>query len=120
MRRRSLLLSFVMVALLALPLSGVPPTTPLAAAIPRPDGCTRIVTSGGAFIGHDCKRAARVTRVDHRLPARLNRPSTRHERPIERFLSRGKGRIHATGDKGARRELREKGNHRQRNRHNRR
>lgn len=80
---------------------------PAVVAIPRPDGCTRIVTTGPSFIGHDCHRATRVTRVDHRVPPRRSAP-TRHERPVDRLLSRGKGNLHAQGDKGARRELREK------------
>jgi len=83
-------------------------------AIPRPDGCKRVVTSGPAFIGHHCRAGRRVTRVDHRtLPHNPHRANEhpRRERPLERLLTRGDGRIKAQGDKGARRELREKNLH---------
>ncbi len=80
-------------------------------AIPRPDGCKRVVTTGPAFIGHHCRGAGRVTRVDHRAlshnPHRAN-GFPRHERPLERLLTRGDGRIKAHGDKAGLRELREK------------
>jgi hypothetical protein len=83
-------------------------------AIPRPDGCKRVVTSGHAFVGHRCRAGKRVTRVDHNtLPHNPHRANEhpRRERPLERLLTRGDGRIKAQGDKGARRELREKNLH---------
>lgn len=80
-------------------------------AAPRPDGCQRVVTTGPAFIGHHCNGDGRVTRVDHRAlsldPHRAN-GFPRRERPLERLLTRGDGRIKAHGDKAALRELREK------------
>lgn len=86
-----------------------------ALAIPRPDGCRRVVTTGPAFIGHHCKAGKRIVRVDQRPvihnPHRtINR--SRFERPIDRLLTRGDGRIKAHGDKAARRELHAKANHR--------
>lgn len=86
-----------------------------ALAIPRPDGCRRVTTTGRAFIGESCKAGKRIVRVDHR-PV-INNPhravkSPRFERPVDRLLSRGDGRIKAHGDKAARRELREKANRR--------
>jgi hypothetical protein len=80
-------------------------------AVPRPDGCKRVVTTGPAFVGHRCHGARRVARVDNRIvphnPHRAN-GFPRHERPLERLLTRGDGRIKAHGDKAALRELREK------------
>ncbi len=84
------------------------------AAAPWPDGCQRVVTTGPAFIGHHCRDARRVVRVDQGAvshnPHRAN-GFPRRERPLERLLTRGDGRIQAHGDKAARRELREEHRH---------
>jgi hypothetical protein len=83
-------------------------------AVARPDGCRRVVTTGPSFIGHDCHHDKRITRVDNRPVVNDPRRSTgspHRERPFERLLTRGDGQIKAHGDKGARRELREKGHH---------
>lgn len=83
-------------------------------AVPRPDGCKHVVTTGPAFIGRHCRGVGRVTRVDHRtMPHNPHRANgfPRRERPLERLLTRGDGRIKAHGDKAALRELREKNKH---------
>lgn len=95
---------------LALAVIGWSPPATLATA-PKPEGCKRIVTTGGSFIGRNCDTGRRVVRVRHQEPPRFSTPQ-RHERPVDRLRSRGEGRIHAVGDKGARRELRAKANHR--------
>jgi hypothetical protein len=77
-------------------------------AITRPDGCKRVVTTGPAFIGHHCRGRGRVVRVDHRaIPHNPHRANgfPRQERPLERLLTRGDGRIKAHGDNAARREF---------------
>lgn len=73
------------------------------------EACERVTTTGGATVRRRCDGTRAEARVDHRLTVRdprVVRP--RHERPVDRLRARGEGRIHATGDKGARRELREK------------
>ncbi len=82
------------------------PTASPAGAVPWSDGCTRVVQSGGSSIRYDCDRDRRIVQVEHKGPPRYIAPK-RHEHPIERVRARGKGNIHATGDKGARREMRE-------------
>ena len=86
-----------------------PAATPAAA--PKPEGCKRIVTTGRSFIGDDCNDAKRIVRVERQEPPRIGTPK-RHERPVDRLRARGKGNIHAAGDKGARRELNDRGHHR--------
>jgi hypothetical protein len=90
-------------------------STATSVAIPRPDGCRRVVTTGPAFIGRHCKAGQRVVRVDHRPvivnPHRAAR-FPRFERPVDRLRTRGDGRIKAHGDKAARRELRQQINRR--------
>lgn len=77
-----------------------------AGAVRWPDGCVRVVKSGGSSISYDCKNGRRIVQVEHKGPPRYITPR-RHEHPIERVRARGKGNIHATGDKGARGEMRE-------------
>jgi hypothetical protein len=81
----------------------------LAAEVSRhPEGCRILASTGKSEAGRDPESRATCARVDNRLPAHLlRRPEKKHERPIDRLRSRGEGRIQATGDKGARRELRE-------------
>jgi hypothetical protein len=102
-----LLLALIVASLLVISAD----TVPMALAIPRPDGCRRVTTTGPAFIAHNCYHARRIVRVDNRPvihnPHRTVK-SSRWERPIDRLLTRGDGRIKAHGDKAARRELREK------------
>ncbi len=81
----------------------------LAVEVTRhPDRCRVLASTGKSEAGRDPESRATCARVDNRLPAHLLRRTERkHERPIDRLRSRGEGRIEATGDKGARRELRE-------------
>jgi hypothetical protein len=85
--------------------SGGPAASPTG-AIPWPSGCHRVVKSGGSSISYDCRTGRRIAQVEHKGPPRYIAPK-RHDHPIERVRSRGKGNIHATGDKGARREMRD-------------
>ena len=81
----------------------------LAAEVSRhPDGCRVLASTGKSEAGRDPESRATCARVDNRPPTHSLRPPERkHERPIDRLRSRGEGRIKATGDKGARRELHE-------------
>ena len=73
------------------------------------DACERVTTTGRAVVRRRCDGTRTEVHVDNRLPVPSPRSTPReHERPIDRLRSRGEGRIRATGDKGARRELREK------------
>jgi hypothetical protein len=99
------------IALLVVTSAGLP--APGAQAIPRPDGCKHVVSTGTAFTARDCRNARRVARVDNTARPHDPRRATtypRRERPLERLLTRGDGRIHARGDKAGLRELREKQN----------
>lgn len=81
----------------------------LAAEVSRhPDRCQIRASTGKSDAGRDPESRETCARVDNRLPAHhLRRPEKKHERPVDRLRSRGEGRIEASGDKGARRELRE-------------
>jgi hypothetical protein len=81
----------------------------LAVEVARhPDRCKVLATTGKAEAGRDPESRATCARVDNRpSPHFLRGPKKEHERPIDRLRSRGEGRIQATGDKGARRELHE-------------
>ena len=85
------------------------PGPTLAVEVSRhPDGCRVLASTGKSEAGRDPETRATCARVDNRLPAHLLRPpEKKHERPIDRLRSRGEGRIKATGDKAARRELHE-------------
>jgi hypothetical protein len=73
------------------------------------DACERVTTTGRATVRRRCDGTRTEASVDNRMTVSDPRAvRTTHERPIDRLRSRGEGRIHATGDKGARRELREK------------
>lgn len=75
----------------------------------RAEDCERITTTGHATVRRRCDGTRVEASVDHRLTVRDPRAvHPTHPRPIDRVRARGNGRIHATGDKGARRELREK------------
>jgi hypothetical protein len=74
----------------------------------HPDRCRILASTGKSEAGRDRESRETCARVDDRLPAHhLRRAEKKHERPIDRLRSRGEGRIQATGDKGARRELHE-------------
>jgi hypothetical protein len=74
----------------------------------HPDGCRVLASTGKSEAGRDPEGRATCARVDNRLPLHVLRPPEKtHERPIDRLRSRGEGRIKATGDKAAKRELRE-------------
>jgi hypothetical protein len=81
----------------------------LAAEVSRhPDGCRILASTGKSEAGRDPETRATCARVDNRpSPHFLRGPEKKHERPIDRLRSRGEGRIEATGDKAARRELHE-------------
>lgn len=71
--------------------------------------CERVTTTGRATVRRRCDGTRVEASVNHHIDVRdprVVRPT--HERPVDRVRARGEGRIHATGDKGARRELREK------------
>ena len=77
------------------------------------DACERVTTTGRAIVRRRCDGTRTEAHVDNRIPVTRPRSAPReHERPIDRLRSRGEGRIQATGDKGARRELREEANRR--------
>ena len=72
------------------------------------DGCQVLASTGKSEAGRDPETRATCARVDNRPPTHtLRGPEKKHERPIDRLRSRGEGRIKATGDKAARRELHE-------------
>ncbi len=73
------------------------------------DDCERVTTTGQAVARRRCDGTRTEASVDNRITV-IDPRSVRktHERPIDRLRSRGEGRIHATGDKGAKQELREK------------
>jgi hypothetical protein len=74
----------------------------------HPDGCRVRASTGKSEAGRDPESRETCARVDNRLPSHhLRPPEKKHERPIDRLRSRGEGRIKATGDKAARRELHE-------------
>ena len=81
----------------------------LAVEVSRhPDGCRVLASTGKSEAGRDPESRATCARVDNRPPTHtLRGPEKKHERPIDRLRSRGEGRIKATGDKGAKRELHE-------------
>ena len=73
------------------------------------EACEHVTTTGRATVRRRCDGTRTEASVDHRITVRdprVVRPT--HERPVDRVRGRGEGRIHATGDKGASRELREK------------
>lgn len=73
------------------------------------ENCERITTTGRATVRRRCDGTRSEASVDHRITITDPRAVRKtRERPIDRLRARGEGRIHATGDKGARRELREK------------
>jgi hypothetical protein len=119
MHRRRVLSAF---ALVVVPmLAGGRPTIATAAGVftgdhdhdhhdDHDEDCERKATTGRATASRRCDGTRTEAHVDNRPPQSGIRSAPRkHEHPIDRLRSRGKGRIQATGDKGARRELREKG-----------
>lgn len=73
------------------------------------EDCERGATTGRATASRRCDGTRTEARVDNRVTITDPRAVRKtHERPIDRLRSRGDGRIQATGDKGARRELRDK------------
>ena len=81
----------------------------LAVEVSRhPGGCRILASTGKSEAGRDPESRETCARVDNRPdPHFLRGPKKEHERPIDRLRSRGEGRINATGDKAARRELHE-------------
>ncbi len=81
----------------------------LAVEVSRhPDGCRILASTGKSEAGRDPESRETCARVDNRPdPHFLRGPEKKHERPIDRLRSRGEGRIKATGDKAAKRELRQ-------------
>jgi hypothetical protein len=81
----------------------------LAVEVSRhPDGCRVLASTGKSEAGRDPETRETCARVDNRLPSHVLRaPVKTHERPIDRLRSRGEGKLKATGDKAAKRELRE-------------
>ena len=72
------------------------------------EACERVTTTGRAVVRRRCDGTRSEAHVDNRITVTDPRSAPKeHERPIDRLRSRGDGRIQATGDKGARRELRE-------------
>lgn len=101
MHRRHLLVGFTLFGLSLL--------TASRASADAGEDCERVTTTGGATVRRRCDGTRTHVSVDHRITVRdprVVRPT--HERPVDRVRGRGEGRIHATGDKGARRELHEK------------
>jgi hypothetical protein len=73
------------------------------------EDCEWVTTTGRAVVRRRCDGTRTEASVDNRMTVSAPRAvRTTHERPIDRLRSRGEGRIHATGDKGARRVLRAK------------
>lgn len=74
------------------------------------EDCERVTTTGHATVRRRCDGSRTEASVDNRVTVTDPRaPRKTYERPVDRLRARGEGRIHATGDKGARRELHEKG-----------
>ena len=74
----------------------------------HPDRCQVLASTGKSEAGRDPESRRTCARVDNQpSPHFLRPPKEKHERPIDRLLSRGEGKIKATGDKGAKRELNE-------------
>lgn len=71
--------------------------------------CEATATTGRATARRRCDGTRTEAHVDNHITVRDPRSAPKeHAHPIDRLRSRGEGRIKATGDKGARRELREK------------
>ena len=71
--------------------------------------CERVTTTGRATVRRRCDGTRAQASVDNHITITDPRAVRKtHERPVDRLRARGEGRIHATGDKGARRELHEK------------
>ena len=87
----------------------------LAVEVDRhPDGCQVLASTGKSEAGHDPESRATCARVDNRpSPHFLRPPEKKHERPIDRLRSRGEGSLKVSGDKGAKRQLREESRRRQ-------
>ena len=117
MHRRHVLSALALVVLPALT-CGRPVLATMVAAVSEDrdheDGdqdkdCERVTTTGRAVVRRRCDGTRTEAHVDNRITVHDPRTAPKtHERPVDRLRSRGEGRIHATGDKGARRELREK------------
>ena len=70
------------------------------------DRCHILASTGKSEAGRDRESRTTCARVDNRpSPHFLRPPRKKHERPIDRLRSRGEGRLKASGDKGARRQL---------------
>jgi hypothetical protein len=75
--------------------------------------CERVTTTGRATVRRRCDGTRAHASVDNRITVKDPRVVRKtHERPIDRVRARGEGRIHATGDKGARREMHKKAHRR--------
>ncbi len=70
------------------------------------DRCHILASTGKSEAGRDRESGKTCALVDNRPPHHVVRnPKKKHERPIDRFRSRGEGRPKFSGDKGARREF---------------
>jgi hypothetical protein len=80
---------------------------------PHDKDCERVTTTGRATVRRRCDGTRAHASVDNRIAVSDPRAVRKtHERPVDRLRARGEGRIHATGDKGAQRELHEKAHRR--------
>lgn len=73
----------------------------------RLDDRATIASTGRSEAGRDCDGKT-FARVDNDVDIVDVRRRKKHDHPFERVQARGEGKIDATGDKGARRELRDK------------
>jgi len=106
-RRHLLTVTGLVLTVLAVPRGGPPAFA--AAREPEPDDCEIEATTGRSVARRRCDGTKTEARVDNRITSHDMRAAPRtRERPIDRLRSRGQGRIKATGDKGAKLELRAK------------
>lgn len=80
---------------------------------PDRDADCKQMASTGRAVARRCADGRSEAHVDNRITVHLPQypPRFRHL-PIDRLRARGEGKIHAAGDKGARRQLRSKAHRR--------
>jgi len=108
-RRHLLRVTGLVLTVLAVPGGGPPGLAAAPESELESDDCEIEATTGRSVARRRCDGTKTEARVDNRPTPHFLRaaPKTR-ERPIDRLRSRGQGRIKATGDKGAKLELRAK------------
>ena len=89
----------------------------LVVSVPHPvhhDDCKQLASTGRS-VARRCADGRTEAHVDNRNEVHITPypPRFRHL-PIDRLRARGEGKIHAAGDKGARRELHRKSRRRRR------